>query len=76
LINYSPKDAISVQLELDGPGGLKPATAWRIHGASLGAINVPGQPEQVTTQQLPDPVPLDKPVLLPAHSITVLQARQ
>ncbi len=76
LINYSPKDAISVQLDLEGAADLQPATAWRIHGASLGSINVPGQPEQVTTEQLPDPVPLDKPVLFPAHSITVLQARQ
>ncbi|MHC4406166.1 MAG: alpha-L-arabinofuranosidase C-terminal domain-containing protein [Planctomycetota bacterium] len=74
LINYSPKDTITVQLELDGAADLQPATAWRIHGENLASINVPGQPEEVTTRQLPDPVQLDKPVLLPAHSITVLCA--
>ena len=76
LINYSPKDDVSVTLKMDGAGDLAPASAWRIHGPSLGAINVPGEPESVTTTLLPDPLPLDKPVLLPAHSVTVLQARR
>jgi alpha-N-arabinofuranosidase len=76
LINYSPKDEVSVKLNIDGAGELAAATAWRIHGPSLGAINVPGEPEQVTTTQLAEPLPLDQPVVLPAHSITVLQTRR
>ncbi|NQT12894.1 MAG: hypothetical protein HQ582_09095, partial [Planctomycetes bacterium] len=55
---------------------LSPATAWRIDGPSLGAINVPGQPEQVTTTQLAEAVALDRPITLPAHSVTVLAARR
>ena len=60
LINYSPKKGVSVNLEIDGADAPPAATAWRIHGPSLDAINVPGQPESVTTTRLPDPLPLDK----------------
>jgi len=74
LINYSPKEAVSTSLKIEGASELAVATAWRIHGPSLGAINVPGQPEQVTTKQLPEPPAFNKPVVLPAHSITVLQS--
>ncbi|MFH1921909.1 MAG: alpha-L-arabinofuranosidase C-terminal domain-containing protein [Planctomycetota bacterium] len=72
LINYSPSDEATVTLDLQPPAQ-QPATAWRIHAPSLDAINIPGQPEAVTTTQLPDPVPLDKAILLPAHSITVIE---
>jgi len=73
LINYSPKDDASVRLTLTGATSTGRATAWRINGPSLDAINLPGQPEAVTTTQLPDPPSLTRPVILPAHSITVLQ---
>ena len=73
LINYSPKDSLAVRFELDAAADLQPATAWRIQGENLASINVPGQPEEVTTRQLPDSVPLDQPLLIPAHSITVLR---
>ena len=72
LINYSPNDDVSVTLMLEGVQAHAPATAWRIHGPSLDAINVPGEPESITTVQLAAPA-IDEPILLPAHSITVLQ---
>ena len=72
LINFSPKEKLSVKLNLLGA---KPAaaTAWRIGGPDIGAINVPGKPEAVTTIKLPEAFSLEKPIVLPAHSITVLQ---
>jgi alpha-L-arabinofuranosidase len=72
LVNYSP--AKEVVLSLKAAGGTLPRTAlaWRINGPSLGAINVPGKPEAVTTQTLPA-VDLGEPIRLPAHSITVLK---
>jgi alpha-L-arabinofuranosidase len=76
LINYSPQDEVSVMLEIAGLRGLGPATAWRIHGPSLDAINIPGQPESITTVQLPESIDTDKSIGLPPHSITVLQARE
>jgi len=76
LINYSPKDDVSVTLRIDPAEGLSAATAWRIDGPGLDAINVPGEPEQVTTTQLADPVALGGPVVLPVHSVTVLAARR
>jgi hypothetical protein len=43
-----------------------------IDGPALTSINVPGEPEAVTTHTLAA-VDLVKPVRLPAHSITVLK---
>jgi alpha-N-arabinofuranosidase len=71
LVNYSPDQEVIVRLDY---GAAKPqlaAQGWRINGPSLTAINIPGQPEAITTEALP-PVSLDQPVRLPAHSITVL----
>jgi hypothetical protein len=72
LVNYSPAE--EVVLSLKAAAGTLPrwAQAWRINGPSLGAINVPGTPEAVTTQTLPA-VALGEPIRLPAHSITVLK---
>jgi hypothetical protein len=60
-------------LSLKAARGTLPRTAraWRINGPSLGAINVPGKPEAVTTQTLAM-VDVAEPIGLPAHSITVL----
>ena len=74
LVNFSPKDEATVMIRLQN--GQAPATAWRIDGPALGATNVPGQPEAVTTAKLAEPLPLDRPVVLPAHSITVLDVKQ
>lgn len=73
LINYSPRDDISVKLDLRGIAASGRTTAWRINGPSLSSLNVPGKPEAVTTTRLPEPVSIAKPVVLPAHSISVLQ---
>jgi alpha-N-arabinofuranosidase len=75
LVNFSPAQDAAVSIRLDAQQAGASAAAWRINGANLGAFNFPGQPEAVTTTQLPEPVPLDKPVVLPAHSITVLQVK-
>jgi alpha-N-arabinofuranosidase len=72
LVNYSP--AREVLLSFKPASGTLPRTAqaWRINGPSLAAINVPGEPEAVTTRTLPL-VDLGEPVRLPPHSITVLK---
>jgi alpha-N-arabinofuranosidase len=71
LVNYSPDQEIVVRIDCGTAKGARSAQAWRINGPSLSAINVPGQPEAITTEALP-PISLDQPVRLPAHSITVL----
>jgi len=73
LINYSARDEIAVKLDLRGGVASERATVWRINGPSLSSINVPGQPETVATTRLPEPVSIDQPLVLPAHSISVLQ---
>jgi hypothetical protein len=50
-------------------------TAWRIQGAALGDINIPGQPEAVTVAPLKGAWSPDQPLILPAHSITVVQLK-
>jgi alpha-N-arabinofuranosidase len=72
LVHFSPARHLAVKLRLAGLPAPATATAWRINGPELGATNVPGQPAKVTTTVLPEPVPLDRPIELPAHSITVL----
>jgi len=73
LVNYSATEGVVVSLKAAAGTLPRAAQAWRINGPSLTAINVPGQPETVTTQALP-PVDLGEGVRLPAHSITVLKA--
>jgi alpha-N-arabinofuranosidase len=73
LINYSAKEEAAVTIRGAGQFENAAGSAWRIHGANLGATNIPGQAEAVTTTKLAEPVSLAKPVVLPAHSITVLR---
>jgi len=80
LVNYSPSQQVAVDVKVAGGPGHRelasgPATAWRIDGPALGATNVAGQPEAVTTAKLPEPVSLAAPVALPPHSITVLEIK-
>jgi alpha-N-arabinofuranosidase len=67
LINYSPNRDIALDLGLPMSGA-----RWRIHGPSLGAINVPGQPEAVTTTVLKGASASQRQITLPAASITLL----
>jgi alpha-N-arabinofuranosidase len=76
LVNYSPQDEVSVTLEIAGLRALAPASVWRIHGPNLDAINVPGQPESITTVPLAEPFDTEKPISLPPHSITVVRAEK
>ena len=73
LINFSAGDDIAAAVRL--PPGINYAavTAWRIGGPDLGAINVPGQAEFVTTTAVPGSAGLER-IILPRHSITVLRA--
>ena len=75
LVNFSPNQDVAVSLRPSVVGKLAPASAWRINGPALGSFNTPGQPEDVTTTKPAEPVLLDKPIVLPAHSITVLEAK-
>jgi len=74
LVNYSPADDVALNVSCASGSLREQAQRWRINGPSLTAINVPGEPETITTQPLP-PVSLAVPVLLPAHSITVLKTK-
>ena len=75
LINYSPRQAVSLKLKPADYAGAS-ATAWRIQGAALGDINIPGRPEAVTVAPLEGAWSPDQPLILPAHSITVLQLKR
>jgi alpha-L-arabinofuranosidase len=72
LINFSPKENVTIRLKISGATGLQAASVWRIAGPELGSSNVPGEPEAVTLAKLPGPVVAGKPIVLPAHSISVL----
>ena len=72
LINFSPKEKATVRLKISAAAGRQAASVWRIDGPELGSINVPGQPEAVALTKLPGTVDADKPIVLPAHSISVL----
>jgi alpha-N-arabinofuranosidase len=71
LVNYSPDQDVTARIDSGAAKGKRGAQAWRINGPSLGSINIPGQPDVITTEALP-PISLDQPIRLPAHSITVL----
>jgi len=73
LINYSPNADVSVVLHLPGQIRFASAKAWRISAPDLGATNVPGQAENVTTTVMAQAFALDRPFQLPRHSITVLR---
>jgi alpha-N-arabinofuranosidase len=75
LVNFSPNQDVAVSLRFGGAARLDTAAAWRINGPALGSFNTPGKPEDVTTTKLAEPLALDKPIVLPAHSITVLETR-
>ena len=74
LVNYSSDQEVVVKIDCSDGKPRLAAQGWRINGPSLSAINIPGQPEAITTEALA-PVSLDQPVRLPAHSITVLTWR-
>jgi len=75
IINYSPDTDVSLRVGSGARGSLaQRAEGWRINGRSLISINVPGRPENITTDTL-EPLDLKEPLLLPAHSITLLKAR-
>jgi alpha-N-arabinofuranosidase len=76
LVNFSPNQEVSVSLRFLGEVKLAGAVGWRINGPSLGATNLPGQPEAVTTAPLAGPIALDQPLALPAHSITIVSIKQ
>ena len=73
LINYSPREDVAVNLDVRGGGDFQTIRGWRITGPGLDAINVPGRPEEVVTTELPHGLALDQPVVLPRHSITVVE---
>jgi alpha-L-arabinofuranosidase len=72
LVNYSPAEEVVLSLKAAAGTLPRAAQVWRINGPSLGAINIPGKAEAVTTQALP-PADLGETIRLPAHSITVLK---
>ena len=74
LINYSPRQAVGLELKLPGMAGVS-SSIWRINGAGLGDINIPGNPEAVTVTSLGGAWSPDQPLTLPAHSVTVVQLK-
>jgi len=75
LINFSPDLNVALSLDLRGVRDTSTARAWRIDGPSLGAINVPGQSEQVTTTDVSPSLAPNRSIVLPRHSITVLKVK-
>jgi alpha-N-arabinofuranosidase len=75
LVNFSPRSDVSVRVRAAGAPKVGAVAGWRISAADLGAVNVPGQPEAVTTTPVAGALGLDKPLTLPAHSITVLEVK-
>jgi alpha-L-arabinofuranosidase len=73
LVNYSPQQETAVAVRLPGAAKAGSFAGWRINGPALGSINVPGQPEAVTTTRIADLPALEGPIILPPHSITVLE---
>jgi alpha-L-arabinofuranosidase len=73
LVNYLPHREVKLSLHASEGNLPRAAQAWRINGPGLGAIDVPGQPEAVTTQPLTT-LALGEPIYLPTHSITVVTA--
>ena len=76
LINFSPRDTLSVRLHFAADGQPSPRAAWRIDGADLGAINIPGQRESVTTRTLSESMSPDQPLELPSHSLTIVKTQE
>jgi alpha-L-arabinofuranosidase len=74
LVNYSVEDEARLGLRVDGGFQLSRTDGWRIDGPGLGAMNVPGEPEEVTTTALSGPIALEA-LTLPPHSVTLLQLR-
>lgn len=75
LINYSPESNLSVALDLRGARENPMVRAWRIDGPRLDSINVPGQPEAVTTEEVTVSLAPGSRLILPRHSITVLKIK-
>ena len=73
LIHHSPSAEAIVVPQVSGLKRFGSVSAWRIGGPSLGATNIPGKPETVTTTPLHEPFALNQPVRLPRHSITVVR---
>jgi alpha-N-arabinofuranosidase len=74
LINFSPGDAVGLRLHIEGEFKAGKIEGWRISGPELGATNVPGKPEAVTTSALGPELSLSEPLTLPPHTITLLKA--
>jgi alpha-N-arabinofuranosidase len=74
LINFSPEDEVRLRLRVRGDFEAASAEGWRISGPELGATNVPGKPEAVTTSALGAPLAIGEPITLPPHTITLVKA--
>lgn len=73
LVNYSPSLAFKVRPTVVGAQSCQKTRAWQITAPSIDAINVPGKPEVVTTQELVIQRTSDDLLQIPAHSITVIE---
>lgn len=73
VINYGPAP-VSAALSVQGSEVQDAVEVWRVTGADLGATNVAGEPEAVTTSAVPDATRLNDALTLPAYSITVIRA--
>jgi alpha-L-arabinofuranosidase len=72
LVNFSPHDQATLGVRLDGGYAPGRVEGWRIDGPSLDAMNVPGEPEAVTTTPLAGVIDLGA-LVLPPHSVTLIR---
>ncbi len=73
MVNFGPT-AVTVRIRVVNGKVQDALEAWRITGADLGATNIVGQPEAVTTTALPEGMHLGDELVLPPYSVTMVRA--
>jgi alpha-L-arabinofuranosidase len=74
LVNFSPEAEQTLQLWSEAGQLPDSVEAWRITGPGLGALNIPGQKESVTTERI-GKLRVADGIRLAPHSVTVLEIR-
>jgi alpha-N-arabinofuranosidase len=75
LVNFSPSDETTLSVRVGGGFTPSRVDGWRIAGATLEAMNVPGEPEAVTTTALEGELRLEA-LALPPHSVTLIRLQK
>ncbi|MGC8669274.1 MAG: alpha-L-arabinofuranosidase C-terminal domain-containing protein [Chthonomonadales bacterium] len=74
VVNFGPSP-LSARLHILGAEVQDALDVWHITGTDLGATNIAGQPEAVTTSAAPAESRLADTLVLPGYSVTLIHAR-